>query len=63
MKLRAVGLCGIDDSTDITHLQLLSENYPFAEWGVLFRPDKEGKGFLGMHLIWFVLIVILILVY
>uniref|UniRef100_A0A7S1C4P6 Uncharacterized protein n=1 Tax=Bicosoecida sp. CB-2014 TaxID=1486930 RepID=A0A7S1C4P6_9STRA len=40
--LRALGFCGADDSTDVGTLVALSREYPHVEWGVLFRPDKEG---------------------
>jgi hypothetical protein len=40
--LRALGLCGADDSVHPNMLILLSTAYPFIEFGVLFRPDKEG---------------------
>lgn len=43
MKLRYLGLCGIDDSVKISHIELLADKFPFVEWGVLFRPDKEGE--------------------
>ncbi len=42
-ELRALGFCGVDDSVDPWHLQAISAQYPFVEWGVLFRPDKEGE--------------------
>mmetsp|Transcript_5024 Transcript_5024/g.6809 ORF Transcript_5024/g.6809 Transcript_5024/m.6809 type:complete len:268 (+) Transcript_5024:100-903(+) len=38
----ALGFCGADDSVDPQFLGLLSQAYPFIEFGVLFRPDKEG---------------------
>jgi len=41
--LRALGFCGIDDSIDPNLLSIISTSYPFVEWGVLFRPDKEGQ--------------------
>lgn len=41
-KLRALGFCGADDSIDPNLLGLICEAYPFVEFGVLFRPDKEG---------------------
>ena len=43
MKLRYLGLCGIDDSVNLDHIAMLSEKFPFVEWGILFRPDKEGN--------------------
>lgn len=42
-KLRALGFCGADDSVHPRVLGLYSHSYPFVEFGVLFRPDKEGE--------------------
>ena len=42
-KLAALGFCGADDSVNHRHLILLGKIYPQVEWGILFRPDKEGK--------------------
>lgn len=42
-KLAALGFCGADDSVNHRHLILLGMTYPTIEWGVLFRPDKEGQ--------------------
>jgi hypothetical protein len=42
LQLRALGFCGADDSVSPELLILLSQNYPFVEWGILFRPDLEG---------------------
>ena len=42
-KLRALGFCGIDDSVNPKLLGILSHVYPIVEFGVLFRPDKEGS--------------------
>ena len=41
MPLSYVGFCGADDSVDASLLGAISIKYPFVEWGVLFRPDKE----------------------
>jgi phosphoribosylanthranilate isomerase len=41
--LRALGFCGADDSVHPRILGLFSQAYPFVEFGVLFRPDKEGE--------------------
>ena len=41
-KLTALGFCGADDSVDPRELALYCNAYPFIEFGVLFRPDKEG---------------------
>eukprot|EP00985_Skeletonema_marinoi_P001627 scaffold657_cov88-Skeletonema_marinoi.AAC.1 len=42
-KLAALGFCGADDSVNHRHLILLGKSYPTIEWGILFRPDKEGQ--------------------
>jgi hypothetical protein len=42
-KLRALGFCGADDSISPNLLGIFSNAYPFVEFGVLFRPDKEGS--------------------
>jgi hypothetical protein len=42
LNLRAMGFCGVDESIDPKLLQLLSNHYPWVEWGILFRPDLEG---------------------
>ncbi len=41
--LRAIGFCGVDDSTQPELLDMISARFPGVEWGVLFRPDKEGQ--------------------
>lgn len=43
MKLRKLGFCGVDDSVSPRMLGLICQSYPFVEFGVLFRPDKEGQ--------------------
>ena len=43
INLTAMGFCGADDSIDPKILQLMSTHYPWVEWGVLFRPDLEGR--------------------
>eukprot|EP01062_Namystynia_karyoxenos_P025420 TRINITY_DN1_c0_g2_i1.p1 TRINITY_DN1_c0_g2~~TRINITY_DN1_c0_g2_i1.p1 ORF type:complete len:1043 (+),score=314.55 TRINITY_DN1_c0_g2_i1:117-3131(+) len=42
MSLRTLGLCGIDDSVDPSLLSALAHRFPRAEFGILFREDKEG---------------------
>lgn len=42
VNLRFLGFCGVDDSVDPREMVALSRKYPTLEWGVLFRPDKEG---------------------
>jgi hypothetical protein len=42
-SLRALGFCGADDSVDPNLLAIYSHAYPLVEFGVLFRPDKEGE--------------------
>jgi phosphoribosylanthranilate isomerase len=41
--LRAVGFCGADDSVHPNMLVLIAQAYPIVEFGILFRPDKEGQ--------------------
>ena len=41
-KLRALRFCGVDDSVNPKLLGIFSHMYPIVEFGVLFRPDKEG---------------------
>ncbi len=43
LPLRAVGFCGPDDSVACCELLALSAAEPWLEWGVLFRPEKEGQ--------------------
>jgi hypothetical protein len=42
VQLRALGFCGVDDSIAPEQFAAYSCDYPWIEWGVLFRPDKEG---------------------
>lgn len=42
-KLSALGFCGADDSVNHRHMILIGKTYPLVEWGILFRPDKEGQ--------------------
>ena len=42
-ELRALGFCGADDSVDPKLLGIFAHLYPLVEFGVLFRPDKEGE--------------------
>jgi phosphoribosylanthranilate isomerase len=41
--LRALGFCGADDSVHPNLLGLIALAYPTVEFGVLFRPDREGQ--------------------
>jgi hypothetical protein len=41
--LRALGFCGADDSVHPNLLALVAGAYPVVEFGVLFRPDREGQ--------------------
>lgn len=43
MKLSALGFCGADNTVNPRHLALIAQSYPQVEWGILFRPDKEGQ--------------------
>lgn len=40
--LTALGFCGADDSVHPHQLALISQAFPLTEFGVLFRPDREG---------------------
>ena len=41
--MRALGFCGADDSVHPHHLVVIANCFPQVEFGVLFRPDKEGQ--------------------
>jgi hypothetical protein len=43
LPLQVVGFCGADDSVDPRLLVAVSEQYPWVEWGVLFREDLQGQ--------------------
>lgn len=43
MELRALGFCGVDDSVHPHQLAIYAHFYPTVEFGILFRPDKEGQ--------------------
>jgi hypothetical protein len=42
-NLRKLGFCGADESANPLLMGLICQSYPFVEFGVLFRPDMEGK--------------------
>mmetsp|Transcript_13791 Transcript_13791/g.26755 ORF Transcript_13791/g.26755 Transcript_13791/m.26755 type:complete len:301 (-) Transcript_13791:200-1102(-) len=44
VPLLAVGFCGVDESVKVEDVVEISQSSaPWAEWGVLFRPEKEGE--------------------
>jgi hypothetical protein len=43
VHLRALGFCGADDSVSPEILDAISAKYPWIEWGVLFREEKQGE--------------------
>jgi hypothetical protein len=44
VQLCAIGFCGIDESVSVDALAEVSAEYGgLPEWGVLFRPEMEGK--------------------
>lgn len=44
MKLRTVTITGADNSTDVGQLIVLSQEFPFAEWGILlYQPALSAK--------------------
>ena len=42
IRLEAIGVCGVDDSTDLTDVIRTQEQFPFLEFGVLFRQQLRG---------------------
>lgn len=44
MKIKYVTLTGADNNTSVKEMFLLSERYPFIEWGILFSKVKQGTG-------------------
>lgn len=42
MNLDRVTITGADDSIGPAHLQRLSKEFPFAEWGILFSGSRQG---------------------
>jgi len=44
MKIDRVTFTGVDDSTNIKELELISEEFPFVEFGILYSENQEGKG-------------------
>lgn len=42
-NIRKVGFCGADDSVSPLMLGMVCQSYPWVEFGILFRPDKEGE--------------------
>lgn len=42
MPLTRVTISGADESVDPEQLRLISQEYPFVEWGILFSPKRQG---------------------
>lgn len=42
MKLDRVTITGADDSVTVQDLAMISEDFPFVEWGVLFSQSRQG---------------------
>lgn len=42
MQLKYCSITGADDAVDPADLAALSQEYPFAEWAVLWLPDRAG---------------------
>ncbi len=40
--LTHISITGADDNTSITQLVELNKKFPYAEWGILYFPEKEG---------------------
>lgn len=43
MQLTHCTLTGVDERTDLQQLLSLSATYPFAEWGFLYSPKRQGE--------------------
>lgn len=43
MQLSHCTLTGVDESTDLSRLAGLSSEFPFAEWGFLYSPTRQGQ--------------------
>lgn len=43
MKLTTVTLTGADDSIGPADLRIISDQYPFVEWGILLMPGRAGQ--------------------
>lgn len=43
MTLKRCSLAGVDDSTPLFELAVLSDLHPFAEWGFLYSPGRQGQ--------------------
>ena len=41
--LRFITMTGVDEATNLEHIAELSDQFPFAEWGILFDPRKAGN--------------------
>ena len=41
--LRLVGLCGVDNNTNMADIVKLNKKYPFIEWGILFHSHKINQ--------------------
>jgi len=42
MPLICCGLNGVDEATALAELAVVSDLYPFVEWGFLYSPDQQG---------------------
>jgi len=42
MPLICCGLNGVDEATALVELAVVSDLYPFVEWGFLYSPDQQG---------------------
>lgn len=40
--LTHISITGADDNTSITDLVKISKSFPYAEWGILYYPEREG---------------------
>lgn len=43
MKIKTVTITGADNNTSIDEMLLISKEFPFVEWGILFSPKKTRE--------------------
>jgi len=44
MNINRVTFTGVDDSTNIKDLEVISAEFPFVEFGILYSDAQSGKG-------------------
>lgn len=53
MKLTSITFTGIDEHTDLEHVEMISEQYPYVEWGVLlsYHHKENGNRYPDPHIL------------